>query len=103
MFKAFSGVLIIIVLCVHLIVNHLVAEGGLMTFADVIRYLSNPWIAFMEITVLILVVAHSFIGLRGIVLDLNPKKAVMKWVDWVLVITGAAAVIYGIGLIIIIT
>ena len=98
MVKIITGILVAVVLFVHLVVNHLVAEGGLLSYVDVVRYLSNPWIAVMEGTFLILVVAHSLTGVRGIILDLNPTPKVIKWIDLFLGLLGMTAAIYGIWL-----
>lgn len=96
--KIVSGVFIVILLTVHLVVNHVVVEGGLMTFNDVLRYLSNPWIALMEMTFLVFVVGHALLGTRGVILDLNPKPAVMRVLDVLFVVVGVGSVIYGVWL-----
>ncbi len=96
--KLATGVLVIVLLFVHLIVNHLVVQGGLMTYADVIHYLSNPWIAFMETCFLVIVVSHSLMGLRSIILDLNPIGNVLRVIDVFMVTFGIAAIVYGIVL-----
>jgi succinate dehydrogenase hydrophobic anchor subunit len=96
--KLATGVLVIVLLFVHLIVNHLVVQGGLMTYADVIQYLSNPWIAFMETCFLVIVVSHSLRGLRSIILDLNPIGNVLRVIDVLMVTFGIAAIVYGIVL-----
>jgi succinate dehydrogenase / fumarate reductase membrane anchor subunit len=96
--KFITGGLIIFLIGVHLAVNHFVAEGGLQTYQDVIRYFSNPWIVTMEIVFLIVVVAHSLVGLRSVILDLNPTRQVMGVIDWALGILGVGSVVYGIWL-----
>jgi succinate dehydrogenase hydrophobic anchor subunit len=53
----------------------------------------------MEGLFLAFVVSHSLIGLRGIILDLNPSKAVMTFVNWLFSIVGVAAVVWGLYLI----
>jgi len=97
--KLVTGVLVFTVILVHIIVNHLVAEGGLMSFADVVAYLSNPWIAFMESFFLVIVVTHSLLGTRSILLDLNPRAGVLKTIDWGFSILGVVSIVYGIWLI----
>ncbi|MCX8024310.1 MAG: hypothetical protein N3A60_03815, partial [Thermanaerothrix sp.] len=47
---------------------------------------------------LVFVVSHSLIGTRSILLDLNPKKAVMRVIDALLVTVGLVATGYGIWL-----
>lgn len=98
MSKFITGALIIILIVVHLIVNHFTAEGGLQTYQDVIRYFSNPWIVTMEIVFLIVVVSHALVGLRSVLLDLNPTRQVMGVIDWVLGILGVGSIVYGIWL-----
>ncbi len=95
--KLATGVLIVILLLIHFIVNH-TASQGLLTYADVIAYYSNPGIVVMEIAFLAAVVSHGLIGLRGIILDLNPPAKLMNTIDWVMVIVGIGAVVYGISL-----
>ena len=96
--KLITGGLIIVILIVHLAVNHL-APGGLKNYADVVAYLSNPWIALMEMTFLMLVVTHALLGTRSILLDLNPSIRIIRWMDRILVGLGSLSIIYGIWLI----
>ena len=96
--KVILGIFIIVLLSVHLIVNHYVGEGALLTWQNVVDYFSNPWIVFMEITFLIVVVSHSLIGMRSIFLDLNPTRGSMKIIDWFLLLLGTGSIIYGIWL-----
>src|ERR1044071_8768071 len=90
--KVVSGVLIFVLLIVHLIVNHLVAEGGLLTYADVLVYYANPLIPAMEGIFLVFVVTHALLGMRGIVLDLDPSPALTRRLDAVFVGVGALAI-----------
>ena len=93
--KIFKGLLIVVFLGVHFVVNHLVAPDGLLTYADVVAYFQNSFIVVMEISFLILAVVHSFLGLRSILLDLDPSPTILRMANFVLVVMGAAAVIYG--------
>jgi len=93
--KIVTGPLLIILILIHFIVNHFMAEGGLLTYTDVIAYYQNPLIPAMEILFLATVVTHSLIGLRGIILDLKPSRSILKVIDWILVIAGVSAVLYG--------
>ncbi len=99
LFKIVAGVLIIVLLFIHFIVNHLVAPNGLLSYTDVIQYYTNPIIPIMEVTFLAFVVSHSLVGLRGILLDLNPSDKLLGWIDAVLMVVGVGAVGYGIWLI----
>lgn len=96
--KQISGVLVFILIIVHLIVNHFVAPGGLLSYDDVVKYLANPGIAAMEITFLIVVTGHSLMGMRSVILDLNPSARAISFLDKVFIIVGIVAVIYGIAL-----
>ncbi len=96
--KQTTGVLVFVLIIVHLIVNHFVAPGGLLSYQDVIRYLSNPGIAAMEITFLIVVTFHAILGLRSVILDLKPSNKAISIIDKVFIIIGIGAILYGIGL-----
>jgi succinate dehydrogenase / fumarate reductase, membrane anchor subunit len=93
--KAVSGLLVLVVLGIHFIVNHFVASEGLLSYTDVLKYYQNPVIPVMEILFLVFVVSHSLLGLRGILLDLKPSRAVLGVVNWALSIFGVAAILYG--------
>lgn len=96
--KILTGVLLIVVIIIHQIANHLVVEGGLMTYADVVAYFQNPIIVAMEIFFVIFVVAHALLGLRSVILDLNPSRGVLSIVNGLFVLLGSGAIIYGIYL-----
>jgi succinate dehydrogenase hydrophobic anchor subunit len=98
--KIVTGPLLILLLILHLIVNHYVGSlpSGLMTYEDVIHYYQNPIIPVIEILFLATVVTHSLIGLRGIILDLNPSRTVLTVVNWFLSLLGVFSVAYGIWL-----
>ena len=72
--KIITGLFVVVFLGIHFIVNHLIAPEGLLTYSDVVKYYQNPIIVIMEISFLIVVVVHSFLGLRAILLDLNPSR-----------------------------
>ncbi|MDR3572968.1 MAG: hypothetical protein P4L50_03850 [Anaerolineaceae bacterium] len=97
--KAATGLLVIVILFIHLIVNHFVAPNGLLSYADIVKYYQNPIIPIMEIGLVAFAVSHSLIGLRGIILDLKPSRALINVINWLFSIIGVAAVVYGIWLI----
>lgn len=99
--KIIAGLLIVALLGIHFVVNHLVAPGGLLSYEDVLQYYQNPIIPIMEGFFLVFVVTHAILGLRSILLDLNPTSQKMKWIDRILFFLGAAAVVYGVWLLII--
>jgi succinate dehydrogenase / fumarate reductase membrane anchor subunit len=98
--KIVTGPLLVIVLGLHFTVNHYLGSlsSGLMTHADVIRYFQNPIIVAIEILFLVTVVTHSLIGLRGIVLDMNPSRNSLNIVTWLFVALGVLSIGYGIWL-----
>ncbi len=101
-FKIFAGLFIVLLLGLHFIVNHLVAPGGLLSYADVVAYYQNPIIPIIEGIFLVLVVSHALVGLRSILLDLNPTDRVLRIMTTVLWVIGILAVIYGIWLLIVV-
>jgi succinate dehydrogenase / fumarate reductase membrane anchor subunit len=98
--KIASGPLLVLVIILHFTVNHYMGSlsSGLMTYEDVVAYYQNPLIPTIEIVFLATVVTHSLIGLRGILLDMNPSRKVLSFVTWLLVILGVSSVGYGIWL-----
>jgi len=100
--KILTGFLVIVVLMIHLIVNHLIVEGGLLTYADVVRYYQNPIIPIMEIAFLIFVVTHALMGLRSVLLDLHPANNVLRLINYGLVVLGVGSIAYGIWLVLVI-
>lgn len=100
--KILTGFLVIVVLIIHLIVNHLIVEGGLLTYADVVRYYQNPIIPIMEIAFLIFVVTHALMGLRSVLLDLHPSNKVLRLINYGVVVLGVASIAYGIWLVFVI-
>ncbi len=100
--KILSGMLVIVLLAIHFAVNHLLAPEGLLTYADVVAYYSHWIVPVMEIAFLVFVVSHALIGLRSILLDLNPPAGRQKIIDYGLTALGAAAIGYGAWLIVVI-
>ena len=101
--KILSGLLILLVLLVHLVANHLIVEGGLLSYDDVVRYYQVWIVPVMEVFFLIFVVGHSLMGLRSVLLDLNPSNTLLKVINWGLTIFGVGAIVYGTWLVIVIT
>ncbi len=98
--QAVLGILLVILLCIHLIVNHWVAPQGLLTYADVVHYYGFPSIALMEAAFLIIVTSHCLLGLHSILLDLNLPSLIARITIWILIILYATIIFYGIWLII---
>jgi succinate dehydrogenase hydrophobic anchor subunit len=96
--QAFSGLLLLPLLLLHMVAHHFVVEGGLRDFQQVLDYVSNPAIFFITIVFLIVVTIHAMLGLRAIVLDLDPSPPVRTVLDWALTVIGLATIIYGVWL-----
>jgi succinate dehydrogenase / fumarate reductase membrane anchor subunit len=98
--KIVTGPLLLLVIGLHFTVNHYMGSmsSGLMTYEDIVAYYQNPLIPAIEIVFLVTVVAHSLIGLRGIILDMNPSRRVLNVVTWLLVVFGVFSVGYGVWL-----
>lgn len=96
--KIIGGALIIVILGVHFVINHMAAPEGLLTYADIVMYYQIPYVVAMEFIFVIVVVAHAFLGLRSIILDLNPSESVLKVADFGLTLAGFTAIVYGIWL-----
>lgn len=93
--QAGLGTALLILLAIHLAVNHWVAPQGLLTYRDVIRYYDIPGIAWLELIFLVVVTAHCLLGLHGILLDLNLRPRMTHILTGLLVLTGIAAILYG--------
>jgi succinate dehydrogenase / fumarate reductase membrane anchor subunit len=99
LYKIIAGVLIVFLLGLHFVINHLVAPQGLLSWSDVVAYYQNPIIPIIEVIFLIVVVSHSLIGLRSIILDLNPSATVLRGLDILFWVVGVVSIIYGIWLV----
>jgi succinate dehydrogenase hydrophobic anchor subunit len=54
----------------------------------------------MEVIFLAFVVSHALVGLRSILLDLNPSDRLLKVVDVLFWLAGSGFIVYGIWLVI---
>jgi len=64
-----SGVLLVLLLGVHIVMQHFVASGGLRDYAQVVSYLSNPAVLAAESLFVIVLIWHAMLGLRAVLLD----------------------------------
>jgi succinate dehydrogenase / fumarate reductase, membrane anchor subunit len=96
--KLLSGILVIVLLFVHLTINHFTATGALLNFEEVVAYLSNPLVTFTEVSFLIIVVSHALLGTRSIILDFKPSRGVLRTLDWLFLAVGVISIGYGIWL-----
>ena len=95
--KIVTGPLLLLILILHFTVNHYLGSmsSGLMTYADVVGYYKHPIIPSIEMFFLVTVVTHSLIGLRGILVDMNPTRRVLDVASWVLGLLGVSSIVYG--------
>ena len=96
--QAISGVLLIAAIALHWFAQHLVVEGGLRDYSQVVSYLREPFVLVLEISFLVVVSAHALLGLRAILMDLGPTKPVERLLNVGLGLAGIGAVVYGIEL-----
>jgi succinate dehydrogenase hydrophobic anchor subunit len=98
LWQAFTGVGLIILLAIHMIAQHFVAEGGIRDFAGVVELLSNPIIVLLELLFLVTVTAHALLGVRAILFDLGLSAQAETIVSRVLLVAGILTVAYGMWL-----
>jgi succinate dehydrogenase hydrophobic anchor subunit len=96
--QAFTGLLLLVLLALHMIFNHFVVEGGLRTYRDVVAYLSHPLVFAWEIALLIMVTAHALMGVRAILLDLGIRPATDRWLKRGLTLLALGIIGYGMWL-----
>lgn len=97
--QAGLGILLIILLAVHLIVNHWAAPQGLLSYTDIVRYYDHAGIIWMESIFLVVVTLHCLLGLHSILLDLNLRPVITHTLTGILILIGLIALLYGIWLI----
>jgi len=96
--QAFSGVLLVAGIGLHWLAQHLVVEGGLRDYSQVVSYLREPLVLALETSFLVVVTTHALLGLRAILMDLGPTKRVERLLNLGLGLAGIGAVVYGIEL-----
>ena len=96
--QAGLGIMLVVLLSIHLIVNHWAAPQGLLTYADVVRYYDTPGIAWMEAAFLVVVTVHCLLGLHSILLDLNLSARITRIATRLLSFVGLTTILYGIWL-----
>src|SRR5512136_2537759 len=96
--QAFTGIMLVVLLGLHMVVQHFVVKGGLRDYQQVVQYLSNPFVFLLEIAFLIIVTWHALLGVRAVILDLGLKPASERKLTAILSIIGVITVAYGIWL-----
>jgi succinate dehydrogenase / fumarate reductase, membrane anchor subunit len=92
-----TGVALLVLLGVHMVANHFVVEsvGGLRSYRQVLAYVRHPVILVTESVFLLVVTVHAMLGIRGVMLDLDPSPRARRWIDAGLVALGVLTVAYG--------
>ena len=92
-----SGVALLVLLGVHMVANHFVVRsvGGLRSYRQVLEYMRHPAILTIESLFLLVVTFHAMLGLRGVVLDLDPSRRAQRWIDVGLTVLGVLTLAYG--------
>ena len=67
--QAFTGVMLVVLLGLHMVAQHFVVKGGLRDYQQVVQYLSNSFVFLLEIAFLIIVTWHALLGVRSLLLD----------------------------------
>lgn len=102
LYKLVSGGFILVLILVHYVINHALASTGLLGYKDVLAYYQVWIVPIMEIIFLALVVSHSLLGLRSIILDLKPTRSALATINWGFLVLGVVAFVYGTWLILVI-
>jgi succinate dehydrogenase / fumarate reductase membrane anchor subunit len=97
--QAVSGIALVLLLGIHWVAQHYLANGGLRSYAQVVIYLQNPLIFVLEIAFLVVVTGHALLGVRAIVLDLGLQADRQRLLNTSLWFLGVLAVIYGFQLV----
>ncbi|MBP6015190.1 MAG: hypothetical protein KA586_00565 [Candidatus Promineofilum sp.] len=96
--QAFSGLLLVIILGVHMIAHHFIVEGGLRDYQQVLDYVNNPIVFTVEVLFVVVAVIHALLGVRAIINDLRPSASAFRAINWALGIFGALVIAWGIYL-----
>ena len=93
--QAITGLGLVVLLALHMVAQHFVAEGGIRNYADVVAYLRNPIVVVLELLFLVTVTAHALLGVRAILFDLGLSENAEKRVTQALWVVGVLTVGYG--------
>jgi succinate dehydrogenase / fumarate reductase membrane anchor subunit len=96
--KAVTGVLLVVFLGSHLVLQHFLVEGGLRDYAAVVAYLRNPVALLAELGLLVTVIVHAALGVRAVLVDMLPSERALRRASWVIGVVSVVSLVYGIGL-----
>ncbi|HSL11819.1 MAG TPA: hypothetical protein VLA82_10950 [Actinomycetota bacterium] len=93
----FTGVGLLGLLLVHMIGHHFVVGevGGLRNYDQVLDYIAHPVIFTIESFFLLFVTVHAMLGVRSVLLDLDPAPAWRRAIDVGAVVLGLGTLAYG--------
>jgi succinate dehydrogenase hydrophobic anchor subunit len=96
-----TGVSLLVLVTVHMVAQHFVLEqiGGLRTYEQVLRYISNPIMFVIESLFLVVVTWHAMLGLRSVIFDFGLSARARHGVNRWLTVLGVLTVGYGFVLI----
>jgi succinate dehydrogenase cytochrome b556 subunit len=94
-----SGVLLVLLLGLHIVMQHFVASGGLRDYAQVVSYLSNPVVVAVESLFVIVLIWHAMLGLRAVLLDFGFGRRGQALITRGVVALGAVTAAYSFWLI----
>jgi succinate dehydrogenase hydrophobic membrane anchor protein len=97
--QAISGVLLIFLLGAHIVAQHFVVKGGLRDYAQVVSYLSNPFVLAMESLFVVVLIWHAMLGLRAVLLDFGFSARGEAMISRGLVVLGVATAGYSFWLV----
>ncbi len=93
-----TGIALVLLLGLHFVANHFIAQGGIRDYADVVAYLRNPIVLVLEVLFLISVATHAMLGIRAIVIDFGISAQAEKRLSQILTVIGVLTVAYGLWL-----
>jgi succinate dehydrogenase / fumarate reductase, membrane anchor subunit len=93
-----SGVLLLVLLTAHMVAQHLVVEGGLRGYDQVVAWLGNPVVVAVEALLLVCVTWHGIAGVHAVLLDLGLRGRTERIVARILGDIAVATVLYGLWL-----
>ena len=97
-----TGAALVLLALVHIVAHHFIVDepGGLRTYDQILDYIANPVILALEAVFLVTVTIHAMLGLRGVLLDLDPSPRARLWLDRALWGLGSVTATYGLFLLI---
>jgi succinate dehydrogenase hydrophobic anchor subunit len=95
-----TGAALLVLLTAHMVANHFVVDavGGLRSYHQVLDYIANPLILTIEGLLLVTVTIHALLGVRSVLLDLDPGPRARRLVAPALCLLGSLTVAYGLVL-----